>query len=239
MIDSVKVVVLAGGKGTRLRGVIRDIPKPMAPVGEKPFLEYIILQIRKWGIKEIIMSVGHKKETIKDYFNDGKRWGVEIEYCEEDNPLGTGGALRKAIFSSKGKSYVVMNGDSFLDINMGRLLRYHEEKKAMFTIGLVQVEDTGRFGRVLVNKNGSILEFMEKGYRDHGIINGGIYVCERDVIDIFPQERCSLENDVLPKLVGNGLYGMKTKGYFIDIGVPEEYGYLLNNPKQLIRRVEL
>ncbi|HOS60167.1 MAG TPA: nucleotidyltransferase family protein, partial [Syntrophorhabdaceae bacterium] len=237
MVDGIKTVILAGGKGSRLHDVVKDIPKPMAPVMKKPFLEYIILQICRWGIKEIIISVGYKKEVIREYFADGRKWGVDIVYCVEDEPLGTAGAIRKAILSSNANRYIAMNGDSFFDIDINRLIRYHEEKKAVFTIGLVHVEDTGRFGKVLTRDNGEVFEFIEKGCNGRGNINGGIYVFERDIVDFIPEGICSLENDVLPKLVSKGLYGMETKTYFIDIGIPKEYESLFNDPQQLYGRI--
>ncbi|MDD4996941.1 MAG: sugar phosphate nucleotidyltransferase, partial [Syntrophales bacterium] len=175
-----KAIILAGGMGTRLRKVITKIPKPMAPVGGKPFLEYLILQLRKWNITEIILSVGFRKEIIKSHFGDGSSSGTMIEYSEEDEPLGTGGALRQAIASCKDSCFVVLNGDSFFNLDMGDLARFHASRRGLMTIGLCRVKSMMRYGSVEIGEDGRVLGFQKKGPDAPGLINGGIYAVHRN-----------------------------------------------------------
>lgn len=222
-------IVLAGGQGTRLKGVIRDLPKPMAPIGNKPFLEYLILQLRKAGIDEIVLSVGYRGEVIKSYFGDGEKLLVRISYSEEHEPLGTGGAVKKAFGMIRDDQAIVMNGDSFLEMDFGKLSACHREKNALATISLMAMEDAGRYGAVEVNEQRGVLSFTEKGLSRKGLINGGIYVLDRRVLDHMPAGSFSLEKEVFPGLVGKGLYGMEANGLFIDIGTPEDYLRLKDN----------
>lgn len=224
-----KAIILAGGKGKRLREIIKDVPKPMAPVGGRPFLEFLILQLFRYNIKDIVLSVGYKAEAIKSYFDNGKKWGVNIIYSEEYEPLGTGGAVRKASELIEDDEFIVMNGDSFLDMDLGRFIACHREKKASATIGLAYVDDTGRYGRVETGKTGKITGFTEKGIKGPGYINGGVYLFSRKVMNNAPDGNVSLEEDVFPVLLGHGLYGMEVKGFFKDIGIPEDYRSLCND----------
>lgn len=224
-----KAVILAGGKGTRLREVIKDIPKPMATVDGKPFLEYLVLQLVKWDIKEMIISIGYKGEAIRSYFENGSKWGVRIEYSEETYPLGTGGALKKAAGLTDDSRLVVMNGDSFLDIAFEEFKNFHTEKNAFATIGLVHADHAGRYGKVETDEAGAVVSFSEKGNGSEGYVNGGVYIFNRDVIRYIPDGNVSLEEDVLPLFIRHGLYGTKTNGFFIDIGTPEDYLRLCNN----------
>ncbi|RJQ55214.1 MAG: hypothetical protein C4526_04005 [Nitrospiraceae bacterium] len=228
-----KAIILAGGFGMRLREVIKDIPKPMAPVDGRPFLEYLVLQLAGRGVDEIIMSVGYKGDVIRACFGNGERWGIRISYSEEKEPLGTGGALKKAAGSADDGRFVVMNGDSFLNIDMDEFMNFHSKKNASATIALVQTGNAGRYGRVETDGAGAVVNFSEKGNGVEGYVNGGIYIFERDIIRHVPDGKVSLEEDVLPRFSGNGLYGMPTNGFFIDIGIPEDYLRLCDNPGPL------
>ncbi|MBI5408138.1 MAG: nucleotidyltransferase family protein [Nitrospirae bacterium] len=234
-----KAVILAGGKGLRLREVIKDIPKPMAPVNDRPFLEYLVLQLVRWDIKELIFSIGYKGEVIRSFFNNGEKWGVTIEYSEETEPLGTAGALREAAKLIADEKFIAMNGDSFFNLDLKALIGFHEEHNARATIGLVQAEDSGRYGSVKTNGGGEIVDFTEKGNGDGGAVNGGIYILHRSFADFIPPGKVSLETDVLPKLAGRGLYGMAAKGFFIDIGIPGDYFQLCKNHQRLFEPIEL
>ena len=219
-----RAIILAGGEGKRLRPVINDVPKPMAPINEKPFLEYLILQLRKQNIKDIIFSIGYKGYIIKSYFQDGDNWDINIEYSEEDKPLGTGGALRKAGELIDDEQFIVMNGDSYFDIEFKQLISFHEDKQAVTTIGLAYVETLERYGHVEVGNNGEITEFIEKGDSvSAGHVNGGIYILTSELINKIPFGQVSLETEVFPDLINKGLFGVKFKSFFIDIGKPEEY----------------
>lgn len=235
-------IILAGGEGTRLREVVSDVPKPMAPVAGKPFLEYLILQLKQGGIREIILSTGYKRETVKAYFGTGERWGVRISYSEEEFPLGTGGALRKASVlpdAPDAGPVLVLNGDSFLEIDLRALAAFHAGKNARATMGLVFLEDTSRYGRVETDSAGQVIAFAEKSAGSPGRINGGVYVFGRDILASIPEGKVSLETEVLPLLVGRGLYGMETKGFFRDIGIPHDYRGLNEDPRELAAALRL
>lgn len=229
-----KVIILSGGFGTRLREVIKDTPKPLSQVGGRPFLEYLILQLVKRDIKKIILSVGYKREMIKSYFGIGDQWDVQITYSEEDIPLGTGGALKKAAQLIDDKQFVVMNGDSFLDIDFAKFINFHKSKQAMATLALAYVEDVGRYGKVEIDGNRDVQRFIEKGASGEGFINGGIYIFNRNVIDIIPDGNVSIEKDILPLFIGRGLYAMPVNGFFVDIGIPESYLKICRDPWRLL-----
>ncbi|RJQ13368.1 MAG: hypothetical protein C4560_14185 [Nitrospiraceae bacterium] len=233
-----KAVILAGGKGLRLREAIKDIPKPMAPVAGRPFLEYLILQLIRWDIREMILSIGYKGEVIRSYFDNGSKWGVRIEYSEETEPLGTAGALKEAAGLITDENFIAMNGDSFFNLDLKTLIGFHEKHNADATIGLVRAGDSGRYGSVKVNGSGVVAAFTEKGSAGGGEINGGIYILRRSVADSIPPGNVSFETDVLPKLAGNGLYGMASKGFFIDIGIPGDYFQLCKDHQRLLEPAE-
>ena len=203
----------------------------MAPIKGKPFLEYIILQLKSQNLKDIIISTGYKGSIIKNYFQDGGNWDINIEYSEEDKPLGTGGALRKAGELIDDEQFIVMNGDSFFDIEFKQLISFHEDKQAVATIGLAYVETIERYGQVEIGNDGEITKFIEKGNSvSSGYINGGIYILNSELINKIPLGQVSLETEVLPNLINRGLFGMKFKSFFIDIGRPEEYQRICKEP---------
>lgn len=229
-----KAVILAGGAGTRLKEVVNDIPKPMASVAGKPFLEYLVLQLKKDYIKDIILSTGYNKDVIKSYFGAGERWCVSISYSEEDKPLGTGGALKKAVSMIDDEVIMVLNGDSFLEVDIQGLIAFHKMRHARATIGLAYMEDASRYGKVEINNKKEIVRFTEKGVSAHGLINGGIYIFNREIINYIPEGMVSLEKQVLPIFVNNCMYGMEIRGFFVDIGIPEDYLNLKENPQRLL-----
>ncbi len=226
--SKVKCVILAGGKGERLRKVISDIPKPMAPVAGKPFLEYLILQLKKYNIREVVISIGYKGEAIKSYFGNGEKLDMNITYSPEDEPLGTGGALKKAINMVDDEKFIVMNGDSYLDVDLSKFLDFHMEIQAGTTLALAHCNDTNRYGRVEINKEGKVQRFIGKGVPGYGLINCGIYLFQRDIAGIIPDGNISLEDMILPNIIDKGLFGMTVNGFFIDIGIPEDYLMICN-----------
>ncbi len=229
-----KAFILAGGKGTRLQSVISDIPKPMAPVAGKPFLEYLVVQLVGWGIPDIVLSVGHKKESILAYFQDGSRWNARISYAIEELPLGTGGALREALQGMQDETVLAMNGDSFFNCSLADLMRFHAGKKALATLALRPVADASRYGRVAVNEHNLVTEFREKQQGTTGLINAGIYVINRSILPFLAQGPVSFEKEVLPNVIGYGLYGLALDGFFIDIGIPEDYYAINQHPENLM-----
>lgn len=235
-----QVLILAGGAGTRLRPVLPELNKPMAPIAGKPFLEYLLLQLKKYEIDEVILCVGYKAELIQSYFRTGVRWGLQVSYSYEAGFRGTAGALKLAENLIHDEDFFVMNGDSLFDFELHALMLYHREMKATATLALAEVNDTSRYGTVGINEMGQIVSFIEKRADNiRGLINGGIYVFTRRIFDIIPAGRpISLERDILPELVGRDLYGLPVQGYFIDIGVPEDYSKLRSTPTQLLAAVD-
>lgn len=229
-----KAIILAGGLGTRLREVVNDVPKPMATVAGKPFLEYLVLQLIRWNIKEIILSIGYKGDVIKAHFGNGNNFGVEIRYSEEKEPLGTGGAIRESLTYIDDEQFIVMNGDTFLNVNIHALVSSHYAWQAKATISLVQTQGASRYSRVERNKKGEVIRFAEKGLEGNGLINGGIYIFHRGIFGSIHSGNVSLEKEILPSLVNRGLYGIITQGFFIDIGVPHDYLTLYHEPKRLL-----
>lgn len=230
-----KAIILAGGKGTRLRGLVSEVPKPMAPVNGIPFLEIILNQLIRSGITEIVLSVGYKKELIAKYFGDGSRWHVSLEYAVEDAPLGTGGAIRNAMNVCHDDEFLVLNGDSYFDIDISEFLVHHMQHEALVTLALVEMPDSGRYGSVRIGRYGEVESFLEKSQKSGGFVNAGIYLIKRTISRFLPAGSSSFELDILPQLIGNGLYGIPYKGYFTDIGTPEDYLRFRNESGNLIR----
>jgi len=234
----VQILILAGGLGTRLRKITKDIPKIMVDIKGKPFLEYLILQFKKYNLNDIVLCTGYLKEKIKNYFGNGNHLGVNIIYSEESKPLGTGGAIKFAEKLIRGDDFIVMNGDSFFDIDLYKLTNYHLDKKALATIALSKVKDIRRFGVIKIDKNGKIESFFEKAKEQNSnLINGGVYLLNKEIFKYIPKDRLvSLEKEVFPKLINsNRFYGISFKNYFIDIGVPEDYKKLQENPECLLK----
>ena len=230
-----QAIILAGGMGTRLKEVVKDVPKPMAPVNGLPFLEYQINQLVHWDIKDIVLSVGFKREIIKEYFGNGGRWGVAIRYAEEDEPLGTGGAIREAMRLTTNDSILVMNGDSFFNLDVSAFWKFHLQKRAIFSFALVAMDDTGRYGRIEIDEKGRVLAFKEKQGNGPGFVNSGVYLVSRNALDYFPPlGAVSLENDILPGFVGKRMFALPSSAFFIDIGVPADYQYINANSSFLL-----
>jgi D-glycero-alpha-D-manno-heptose 1-phosphate guanylyltransferase len=229
-----KAIILAGGLGTRLQGVVQDVPKPMAPVDGKPFLEYLILQLKKWGITEIVMSVGFKQEVVKSYFGTGSAFGVAIVYSEEDQPLGTGGALRKAISAIEDPCCIAMNGDSFFNVDIRNLIQFHASRPALITMSLAQVKSGKRYGNVAIDEHGMILNYQQEGSEAPSLINGGVYMMHRDVLNYIPDGKISLEARVLPLLKKDQrLFGKIFDAFFLDMGIPDDYFWISRHPEYL------
>jgi len=221
-----KAIILAGGKGTRLKSVVDDLPKPMAPVGGKPFLEYIVTALAAQGLREIILSVGYRKDIIRSHFEAGSRWGVNIVYSEEDTPLGTGGSVRQALMMSGESHSLILNGDTFNQLDFEEMERHHLSRDCLATIGLIHENDAGRYGTVRFNEGFDITEFCEKSPHESGYINCGAYIMDKAIVDYMPSGHFSLENDLFPGLIAHGMSGFISHGFFIDIGIPSTYRYI-------------
>jgi len=226
---SIPAIVLAGGLGTRLRSVISDMPKPMAPVCEHPFLHFIFEYLQKQGVSQVILSVGYKWDMIRDYFGE-KYMGISIRYAVEEEPLGTGGGIRQAMAMIDSDAFV-LNGDTFFDVDFGELYDFFQLRKADIALALRRMHRFDRYGTVEVGNQDRVLQFHEKAYRNEGLINGGVYVLSKDIFRNVEEieehslpQKFSFEKDILEKhLVSLHYHGHEFKGYFIDIGIPEDY----------------
>ncbi|MFH2020850.1 MAG: sugar phosphate nucleotidyltransferase [archaeon] len=212
-------VILAAGLGTRLGNLTDDLPKPMLRINGKPFLEYLILQLKRHNIKKIIICVGYKKDNIIQYFKDGEKFGVEISYSES-KILGTAGEIKNAAGLIDEDDFLVMNGDSILDGDLTNAVMSH---KNIGTICLTKVDNPERYGSVELT--GSIItKFFEKNKQGTGIINGGVYILNQKILQMIPEGFCSLEKDIFPRLAEKRqLDGIVLDCYFIDIGTIEDY----------------
>jgi D-glycero-alpha-D-manno-heptose 1-phosphate guanylyltransferase len=218
-----RAIILAGGLGTRLRGAVPDVPKPLALVNGEPFLALVMRNLRRNGVDEVILSIGHMGEMIRERFGDGFE-GARILYSEESSPLGTGGALRKAAAMTSGEPALALNGDTYLDIDHCAIMRAHLAGGSKITIALKSVADAGRFGKVGV-EDGKVISFLEKRGGGPGLVNAGVYAISPGLFDGFSRlPPFSLETDFLPErlpILRPGCF--ITEGDFIDIGTPEDY----------------
>lgn len=224
-----EAIILAGGLGTRLRSVVADQPKCMAPINGKPFLFYVINYLQKNGIEKFIFSVGYKHEAIEEYLqNDYSSLDYEISF--ETKPLGTGGGIKLAIEKATEQNILACNGDTLFKIDLQELDNFHKAKYADCSLCLKPMENFDRYGVVELNDNGSIYSFKEKKFYDSGLINGGVYALN---VEQFKKEnlpvKFSFEKDYLERntqLSSAGkikLFGLIQEEYFIDIGIPEDY----------------
>ena len=225
-------VILAGGLGTRLRRVYSAGPKSMAPVGGRPFLDYLLTLLRDEGVREVILCVGYKRMPIQKFVGTGRKWGLRATFSIESKPLGTGGAVKQAERLISGEKLLVINGDTFLNVSLRELLRFHKDRKSAATIATVKVANSGRYGSLRIDGKGRITAFLEKeegAGRDKskarkGLINGGVYVFEKTLLKAIPlQGAISMEREVFPPLLATKkLYAFESGAYFLDIGVPKE-----------------
>lgn len=220
-----EAIILAGGFGTRLQEVLNDLPKPMARINGRPFLEYLLDFLKAAGVTHTVLSVGYKRETIMNHFGTAYR-NMRIDYAEEEEPMGTGGGIRLAMWKVEGMRAFALNGDSMFRVDLKKMMDTHCKKKADLTIALRKLQETGRYGRVTMSKNNRIEGFEEK-QKDagQGYINGGIYLIEK----LFLMEpkfrgRFSMEKDCFEQhFATSRLFGFPSKAYFLDIGTPETY----------------
>ncbi len=218
--------MLAGGEGTRLRPLTHTVPKPVMPLAGRPFLTFMLDWLRAHGVDDVLLSCGFLAHAVEDVLGD-EHEGMRLRYVHEDVPLGTAGPVRLAADEGLlADRLFVLNGDVLTDMDLTAQLAFHEEKGAAATLALIAVEDTSSYGVVPTDDDGAVLEFREKtpGPAPTDRINAGAYVIEREVVERIPSGRAvSFEREVFPALVGNGLYGYMSEGYWIDIGTPERY----------------
>jgi len=224
-MPDITATLLVGGMGTRLCSVVPATPKPLASVGNRSLLELLVRQLRCQGIRRLVMCSGYLADQIESTFGDGRAWDVAIEYSREQQPLGTAGALKLAQrHLQKADEFLVMNGDSFLEIDFNQLVRFHRERNGLASMAVVPVADTGRYGTVRVDPAGRVVGFTEKtGAHGPGLINAGVYVFSHAIFEHIPEGPASLEKDVFPIVLERGIYTLEQHGMFIDIGTPEDY----------------
>lgn len=224
-----EVIILAGGLGTRLRSEVKDVPKCMAPVADKPFLWYLLTDLKKYkDVKRVILSVGYLREVIFEWIPTVKdEFPFEFDFAIEEEPLGTGGGIRLAMEKVTEDEAIILNGDTYFAVNIDELLTAHRaHKDAKLTIALKPMTDFDRYGTVTMDSNGRVLKFNEKQPCKEGVINGGVYVLSKDdsIFEGQPK-KFSFETAVMQEKCGETgcLFGVVQNGYFIDIGIPEDY----------------
>jgi NDP-sugar pyrophosphorylase family protein len=224
-LSQVTAVILAGGAGTRLRSVVSDRPKVLAPLGGRPFIAYLLDRLAAQRIRQVVLCTGYLGEQVRETLG-GEYAGMKLLYSQENDPLGTGGALVQALPLISSDTILAMNGDSYCDTDLRTSYEWHMDREARATLVLAHVELGARFGRVELGAQGRIERFCEKNpaLTGGGWINGGIYWFQREVLAALPTGKSlSLEKDVLGAWSGDGLYGYRDYGRFMDIGVPEDF----------------
>ena len=215
------VIILAGGLGERLRHVVSDTQKVMAPIAGRPFLRYLLDWLTARGARRCVLAVGYRAEQIESYFG-GTYNGAEIVYSREETPLGTGGAIRQALAMCETQDAIVVNGDTYFGVDLPVLLQAHRETGAALTLSLKPMADFDRYGTVDLAEDGRVTGFHEKKPVKAGLINGGVYAVSKSVLSRLPEGRFSFEKEILEPLK-LATFGMISDGYFIDIGVPSDY----------------
>ncbi len=218
-----EIIILAGGLGTRLHAVVSDVPKTMAPVNGKPFLHYLLSWLKHYPVDKIILSVGYKSESVLKYFGNSFL-NIPVEYVVEEKLLGTGGAVKYALNRAEGDNILVLNGDTYFPVDLNRFFVFHSDNNYQFSIALKRMKNFTRYGSVDCRRD-TIIRFNEKKFCADGLINGGIYLINRQFFGSLPlPEVFSLEKDLLEKEAGSSLLkGLIFDELFIDIGLPEDY----------------
>jgi mannose-1-phosphate guanylyltransferase len=221
-----QALILAGGEGTRLRPLTTTVPKPVVPLVDRPFIQFMLDWLVGHGVDDVVMSCGHMASGVRNVLGDGSAFGIQLRYVEEPQPLGTGGALKFAepLLDDR---FLMLNGDVLTDMDLTAQIAQHERTGARATLALTPVEDPSAYGLVRIADGGEVEEFVEKPSPDqidtHNI-SAGAYVLERSVLELLEAEQpASIERDVFPRLVGEGLYGYVSDGYWLDIGTPARY----------------
>ena len=221
-----EAIILAGGFGTRLQSVVNDVPKPMAPINNEPFLNYVFDYLKHFNIEHVILSTGYLSEKIIEYYKTEHK-GIKVSYAKEETPLGTGGGIRLAMTKCSTKDILVLNGDSFFDVDINIHYQNHISKLADSSLALRKVENAARYGTIVIGSENAIDSFKEKdNIEQPGLINGGVYILNRELylnkteVDIT----FSIEKDFYEtKIKELHIFGFEYAGYFIDIGIPEDY----------------
>jgi mannose-1-phosphate guanylyltransferase len=230
-------IVLCGGAGTRLRSVTGDAPKSLATIGDRPFLDILINQLRRHGFEHVILAVGYQRDLIRSHF-DNRAHDMSLEYSIESTPLGTGGALRNAVDFVKSESVLIMNGDSYTDADLSGFVSDHCESRADLTVLVVPTDGRVDCGLVSVDPGGRVSGFKEKqSATGMQYVNAGIYIVDKKLLyEMPPHRRVSLEEELFPQLLAEGknIRAFHHSGKCIDIGTPERY----LNAQETLAKVE-
>ncbi len=223
-----QAIVLVGGEGTRLRPLTNDVPKPALTLVDRPFLAYMIEWLATHGVTEVVLACGFLPDVLRETLGEGEHAGVRLTYVTEPDRRGTAGAIRfaaDALGDDLDERFLALNGDVLTDLDLTALMSAHREREARATIALYPVEDSAAYGLVGVDAEGTVTEFVEKtGEAVPGEINAGAYFLERSVLDLIaPEREVSIEREVFPVLIGDGLGALRLDGYWMDIGTPERY----------------
>lgn len=224
-----KAVILVGGEGTRLRPITFSNPKPMLPLLNRPFMENFVMWLKSHNIEDIIFSAGYLSKVFKDYFGDGRRFGVKITFVEEKEPLDTCGGVKNVERYLGDDSFMVFNGDILSSLDLTGMIAFHKKKKADITISLTSVEDPTAYGLVPVDKKGRVIKFLEKPRQDEivtNLINAGMYVIEPHIMKLVPEgKKYSFERQLFPEVLEKGykIFGYISDAYWLDVGTPRKY----------------
>lgn len=222
-----QAVILVGGQGTRLRPLTSTVPKPVVQLVDRPFISYMLQWLRGHGIEDVIMSCGFLADGVRDVLGDGSELDMRLTFVEEPEPRGTAGALKLAE-PMLAERFLMLNGDVLTDIDLTAQIAQHEATGARATLALVEVPDPAAYGMVLLNQDSSVREFVEKPSSDgppaSSLISAGAYVLQREILEMVePDRNVSIEREVWPRLVGDGLFGYASDSYWMDIGTPQRY----------------
>jgi mannose-1-phosphate guanylyltransferase len=222
----VQAVILVGGEGTRLRPLTSTVPKPVVPLVDRPFIVYMLEWLKRHGVEDVILSCGFLATSVRNVLGDGSQLGLRLRFVEEPEPRGTAGALKYAE-SFLDERFLMLNGDVLTDIDLTAQLAQHEATDAVGTLALVPVPDPSSYGLVRLQGDNAVKEFLEKPSADQidtNLISAGAYVLERSIVDMIePDRNVSIEREIWPRLVGQGLYGFPADAYWLDIGTPDRY----------------
>jgi D-glycero-alpha-D-manno-heptose 1-phosphate guanylyltransferase len=228
-------IILAGGQGTRLRPIVNELPKCLAPIGNQPFLHYLLTYLQKFEFTHIVFALGYLHEQIELWLQT-IHYNFKTSCVIEKVALGTGGAIKLALNSCSEREITIVNGDTFFEIDFNKLEANHYIRDANISIGLKPLKDFSRYGTVSLNEKAQIIGFHEKAQRKEGLINGGIYIINKSVLDEFPAEiNFSFETDFLQRETAlKNIYGYSEDSYFIDIGIPSDYERAQRDLPQII-----
>ncbi|WP_370855483.1 nucleotidyltransferase family protein [Parasutterella sp.] len=217
-----RALILAGGKGTRLKKVVSDVPKPLAPVCGKPFLDILLKQLKEEDVTSVILSTGHMAEVIESRYAKGFE-GLSVSFSREKTPLLTGGAIKKAIDKLDSELIVVLNGDSFVQLKLKEITKFHQKKGADITVLSVFMQDASRYGLLKLSSDSRLVRFCEKQKNSQGYINAGVYVFKSDLLRDYREQVFSFEEWLKDNLNTLKVYAFVCDEDFIDIGIPEDY----------------